>query len=515
MRKACVRKFFQFIAVFSAFLLFLLAGVYLSRLSVLSRSAVTASADVSYPGTQFFPTENLWHSEVVTQFESSDRTLTYEGNTFSNSIVTASDGYAFQTSLTLLDFCPRIVPGTYSFSATVTYTSSSSASGGIALFNSSLGSTFYILTPLGLINNPSSPQYVSRTVEITQAMLSLPVFFYGNANDSSSPMKWTDLTCNPGSTAYPYCPPVDSIYNSGYQSGHEAGYTDGYDEGYQVGLDDGFEQGKEEGYDLGYATGEDAGYEQGYDEGYSNAVNALGTGLLTQGNSTYLDTNLAPSGQGITASATADGTLSMAFTASYNGVLVLRCARQYRNGNKLTITVDSVSAPVIFRTFMVDLENGVSFDYEVFRLEASETGYTKEVTIDLPISTNVGFSTFSMVTESVPGSSVIENLSIDVVAGSGEYYQNGYDQGYEEGQLVGYDQGYDKGYQIGKAETLETISDEDLPSSVRSFVFSLFDAPVSTFLNAFNLSWDGFDFGGLVAFIFTAVVIVGFVKIWW
>ena len=181
----------------------------------------------------------------------------------------------------------------------------------------------------------------------------------------------------------------------------------------------------------------------------------------------------------------------------------------------MTITVDSVSAPVIFRTFMLDFENGVSFDYEVFRLEATSTGYTKEITIDLPISTNVGFSNFSMVTASVPGSSVIENLSIDVTAGSGDYYQNGYEQGYEEGQTVGYDQGYDKGYQIGKAETLETISDEDLPASVRSFVFSLFDAPVSTFLNAFNLSWDGFDFGGLVAFIFTAVVIVGFVKIWW
>lgn len=307
--------------------------------------------------------------------------------------------------------------------------------------------------------------------------------FYSTSVPFGTRLTVKNYMVNRGDTVKPYQPSFRDFYNDGYIDGD--------------------------------INGHDKGYKEGYNEGYSNAVNALGTGLLTKGNSTYLDTNLAPPGQGITASATSTGTLTMAFTASYNGILILKCSRQYRNGNKLTITVDSVSSPVIFRTFVLDFNNGTSFSYEVFRLEATSTGYTKEVSIDLPISTNVGFSNFSMVTESVPGSSVIENLSIDVTAGSGDYYQNGYEQGYEEGQTVGYDQGYDKGYQIGKAETLETISDEDLPASVRSFVFSLFDAPVSTFLNAFNLSWDGFDFGGLVAFIFTAVVIVGFVKIWW
>ena len=44
-------------------------------------------------------------------------------------------------------------------------------------------------------------------------------------------------------------------------------------------------------------------------------------------------------------------------------------------------------------------------------------------------------------------------------------------------------------------------------------MFSLFDAPVSTFLNTFNISYDGFDLGALVAFIFTGIVVIAVVRL--
>ena len=81
------------------------------------------------------------------------------------------------------------------------------------------------------------------------------------------------------------------------------------------------------------------------------------------------------------------------------------------------------------------------------------------------------------------------------------------------GVLDGRREGYDKGYNDGKTDALSQLSDEPLSQSLRGFVFSLFDAPVSTFLNTFNISYDGFDLGALVAFIFTGIVVIAVVRL--
>ena len=112
----------------------------------------------------------------------------------------------------------------------------------------------------------------------------------------------------------------------------------------------------------------------------------------------------------------------------------------------------------------------------------------------------------------------------NVLSKSGGYL-NGYDNGYNEGfsnghtdgvldgRKEGFDNGYNEGYSKGKTDAFSQLSDEPLSNSIRGFVFSLFDAPVSSFLSAFNLSYDGFDIGALVAFIFTGIVVIAVVRL--
>ena len=84
-----------------------------------------------------------------------------------------------------------------------------------------------------------------------------------------------------------------------------------------------------------------------------------------------------------------------------------------------------------------------------------------------------------------------------------------YNKGFSEGQQVGYDKGFEIGIQTGQS----SVSSDALSNSVRSFVFSLFDAPVSTFTSAFNFEYDGFSIGVLVSFIFTVVVVSGVLRL--
>ena len=97
--------------------------------------------------------------------------------------------------------------------------------------------------------------------------------------------------------------------------------------------------------------------------------------------------------------------------------------------------------------------------------------------------------------------------------GYNEGFSNGHTNGVLDGRQEGYDNGYNEGYSKGKTDALSQLSDEPLSQSIRGFVFSLFDAPVSTFLNTFNISYDGFDLGALVAFIFTGIVVIAVVRL--
>ena len=309
---------------------------------------------------------------------------------------------------------------------------------------------------------------------------------------------------NVGETAYPYSPPYDLIYNDGYESGENAGHEAGYQEGHEAGYQEGYEAGKKDGYEEGFAAG--------YNDGYGKAVDVLATGLLTKGNSSYINKQLAPGGSGVSCNAYSNY-FTYSYAASYSGLLYLNCARSYSNGYKLKIKVESVTVETVFSAMLLDLETSSSAMYEVFRLPVVSSATTYEKVVNLPVSTTRSFKSFVITPASAPSGGTIKGLEIEVVGSEKDYYDNGYDNGYSEGQKFGYDSGYTKGYAMGKSDAMSQMSDSDLPSSVRSFVFSLFDAPVSSFLSAFNLSYDGFDLGSLVAFIFTAIVIVGVIRL--
>ncbi len=96
-------------------------------------------------------------------------------------------------------------------------------------------------------------------------------------------------------------------------------------------------------------------------------------------------------------------------------------------------------------------------------------------------------------------------------------YDSGYSTGHDEGVVSGYDSGYstgyDQGYDVGFSNGSTQVEPGELNGSVKSFVFTLFDAPVSTFLNVFDFQFEGFDFLGIVRLILSLAVIAGIVKL--
>ena len=97
--------------------------------------------------------------------------------------------------------------------------------------------------------------------------------------------------------------------------------------------------------------------------------------------------------------------------------------------------------------------------------------------------------------------------------GMQESFQDGYNKGYSDGNLEGFQDGHDEGYNVGLAVGKNSVSGNTLATSVKSFVFSLFDAPVSTFMDVFNFDYDGFNIGALVAFIFSIAIVAGVLKV--
>ncbi len=72
---------------------------------------------------------------------------------------------------------------------------------------------------------------------------------------------------------------------------------------------------------------------------------------------------------------------------------------------------------------------------------------------------------------------------------------------------------YGKGYNAGYAAAFDKQAESgSLADGIRSFLYSLFDAPVDTFMSVVNFEIDGFDLGGLVAFILTLFILAFIIK---
>ena len=302
---------------------------------------------------------------------------------------------------------------------------------------------------------------------------------------------------NVGDVAYPYSPPYDLIYNQGYQEG------------------------------------ENAGHEAGYDEGYKDASDTLNLGVLygTTVSGKFSYTN----GQTLTLT---NGKPDF----SYNGLNFNSIwGKYYHYNNDTENTLENVEMTLNFKTpfqydgfplyflgdsdvmaatFISTANKRYNADIEKYNATAIGEDYAligirekeKEDGIEVKALT-IYF-----------GRAMDTLYNANVLSKSGGYL-NGYDNGYNDGfynghtdgvldgRKEGFDNGYNEGYSKGKTDAFSQLSDEPLSNSIRGFVFSLFDAPVSSFLSAFNLSYDGFDIGALVAFIFTGIVVIAVVRL--
>ena len=302
---------------------------------------------------------------------------------------------------------------------------------------------------------------------------------------------------NVGETAYPYSPPYDLIYNDGYESG------------------------------------ENAGHEVGYDEGYKDASDTLNLGVLygatVSGIFTYTN------GQTLTLT---NGKPDF----SYNSLNFNSIWGQYElyNGDgdntleRADITLN-FKTPFQYNAFPLYFLGDSDVMSATFITTGSER-YSADITKYADTSIGDEYALIKIRDENIPTSIEVKALTIyfgratdtlynaNIFSLSGGFL-NGYDNGYNEGfsnghtngvldgRQEGYDNGYNEGYSKGKTDALSQLSDEPLSQSIRGFVFSLFDAPVSTFLNTFNISYDGFDLGALVAFIFTGIVVIAVVRL--
>ena len=302
---------------------------------------------------------------------------------------------------------------------------------------------------------------------------------------------------NVGETAYPYSPPYDLIYNDGYESG------------------------------------ENAGHEVGYDEGYKDASDTLNLGVLygatVSGIFTYTN------GQTLTLT---NGKPDF----SYNSLNFNSIWGQYElyNGDgdntleRADITLN-FKTPFQYNAFPLYFLGDSDVMSATFITTGSER-YSADITKYADTSIGDEYALIKIRDENIPTSIEVKALTIYFGRATDTLYNanifflsggflNGYDNGYNEGfsnghtngvldgRQEGYDNGYNEGYSKGKTDALSQLSDEPLSQSIRGFVFSLFDAPVSTFLNTFNISYDGFDLGALVAFIFTGIVVIAVVRL--
>ena len=298
---------------------------------------------------------------------------------------------------------------------------------------------------------------------------------------------------NVGETAYPYSPPYDLIYNQGENAGHEAGRQEGYDEGYKDASDIrdlGVLYGATVSGIFTYTNGQTLTLTNGTPDFSYNSLNFNTIWGLYELYNGDRDNNLER----------ADMTLNFKTSFQYNAFPLYFLGSSDVMGATFITTGN-------FR-YNADIEKyadtSIGNDYSLIKIRDE----------NIPTSIEVKALTiyFGRATDTLYNANVFVN-SGGFLNGYDNGYNDGFSNGHTNGVLDGRKEGYDEGYTKGKTDALSQLSDETLSQSIRGFVFSLFDAPVSTFLNTFNLSYDGFDLGALVAFIFTGIVVIAVVRL--
>ncbi len=470
------------------------------------KKSISASAEeVTYPGSQIFPTENLWNSAVFADVHFSDRTLEYNGTLYGESVIAVGGGLAYNTGIKLKEVCPRLVPGTYTFSATFEASSPYISSGNIYL----LETNTYMLHGSGI---SAGKHFISTTIEITAEDLEASVEFFGSG-PPNGPAQWDNIVCNVGSTAYPYCPPVDAIYDDAYNKGHEDGYNEGESAGHEAGY--------QEGHEDGYNEGESAGHEAGYQEGYEEAVDKLSNVLITEGNGEYATARNKVVGY-------VGGTDYLQFdTASGSADLTGLPSDPYVS-LRLQVSIDASSQYVIsYDSLAGYCSLGFFIDDVMFNLfTLPET--TKPVTINFTLPYGLNGGTY-VVDElfllgykepldfdfdenhyKTGGPCVLKGMKLYCRFDGEGAYNAGYEVGYNEGSEVSeqekqekYEEGKQAGYNQGISEKTNAFS----------YINAIITAPVDAVLSMFDVDFMGWNLKGLLGLLVCGAIIAIVIKV--
>lgn len=289
---------------------------------------------------------------------------------------------------------------------------------------------------------------------------------------------------NEGDVALPYQPNLQSIYDSAYNNGLEDGYNNGL--------------------------------EDGYSGGYGQAVKDFTSGLLATLEPNSVSIMFENPGTAIYYSFN-NKIFNYAFGEDPQGILSLGLNYPIRNGYRLTITVDSCTSPTLFSVWFVDPVLSVGYTFDLFTIPICTETTSFEVLVDCPISSTMESSVLFISPASMESADTrkgtIFNFKLEVQTQEQDFYDNGYEIGYDDGYKLGFDGGHRKGYAEGINDANAKLDDSSLTGSVTSFVFSLFDAPIDSFMGAMNLQYDGFNLGDLLSFIFTILLIVGIFRL--
>ncbi len=356
-----------------------------------------------------------------------------------------------------------------------------------------------IMDVLSSASSSVSSGVISTTFEVAEGTLGFQFLVYSNctANAINSSCRFSNFRLNAGSTAYPYIPNLNTVYEQG---------KDDEKDTQRLGI---FKDATLSGtINCCDSNGNSNGVTYTFE---NQAPTFTYGGVSFNGLAAYYDNILYPLNYGIDL---ATVRLNFAYPFFY-GSFPLYYVGDSNLRNICFIGVDGKRYPGEILTTVIfgDEYEGVNFDYSFHpMLVKNPQNYLnldrkQIVAIEFTIVSMDIFYEVSMFT-SVNG----------FISGYSEGYNNGLasgqNEGYNNGYSVGKSDGYSQGYSQGKVDAFATIdSSGDLADGVKSFVYALFDAPVQSFTSMFNFEVDGMNIGAIVTFVLTMSVVVFLFKV--
>lgn len=452
------------IAVFCAAVMLALVSVFATLATQKEEIRASAEETTATEERTIYPSENLFD---ISKIQTTDF-ISVAGDTIS-----VTNYYSLFVSSSLLNLCPRIIPGIYTFSVFVSSTLPLQDSSASVVLIGPDSSSVYLLP-----NQQSG--FIQQTIEITQEMISsYGVYFYGLPN---AVVSWEKLTVNAGEVAYPWLPNLDNMKENAYNQGKTEGYQDASDT-LNLGVLKGAKISATFTYDKGTKTITDEDPTFTYN-GIDLSVYATKYYEYTPGNdsNTLVSANVT-----ITfADPFVYASFSVGFVGSsasdvYGGKFIGTDGKQYAcqrdvSSSGSAFKIDEGKYPENLQVKSLVLRFGRASDtlYGVVMVQAGQyqNGYTN------------GYN---------------DGLS-DKVS-----YNNGYKDGSSTGYANGYNSGYDAGYFAGLSE----------PGSNGFFnlITTVIDVPITAFSSLLDFSILGVNMKGFVLSLLSFAALIATVRL--